>query len=115
MAALLLSASAAIAQHSATLSWTQSTDPVTGNNVYRASGACPTSVSDNPLTTDFTKIATLTTPAVTYVDSTVTVGTWCYFVTAVNTADTPSESIPSNTQNPSVLLFPVSGLTVKVQ
>jgi len=67
--------------HSVTLSWIAGADD-TGFNIYRASGVCPASVSTTPITTGFAKVATLTsaTPA-NYVDSTVVIGTYCYFIT----------------------------------
>lgn len=116
LAALLLGVTTVCAgaqtSHSVTLNWTAGSDD-TGFIVYRASGACPSSVSNNPLTTGFTVLATLTaaTPA-SYVDSTVTVGAWCYFVAGTAGGAT---SVPSNTANPSVLPFPVTGLTVNVK
>ena len=98
--------------HSVTLNWAAGSDD-TGFNVYRASGACPASVSANPLTTGFAQIASLTsaTPA-SYEDTSVKVGTYCYFVTGTAGG---AESVPSNTANPSVLPFPATGLTVTVK
>jgi hypothetical protein len=96
--------------HSVTLTWTAGSDD-TGFNVYRASGTCPTS----PTTpwTGFTKITSITSATiVTYADTTVTVGQWCYFVTGTAGG---AESVASNTVNPSVPPFPVSGLTAVVK
>lgn len=118
--ALLLTLStgcwAQTAGHSVALTWTAGLDNQ-GFNVYRSTGTCPASVSDAPLTTGFTKIASLTASTPTsYTDSSVTLGAWCYFVTATAQANgTTLESGPSNTVNPSVLPFPVTGLTVQVK
>lgn len=72
--------------HSATLTWSDTTNPAgTTYNVYRATGACAAGLT-------FTDIA----PGVavkTYVDSTVTPGVYCYQVTAVLNG---VESAPSN-------------------
>lgn len=84
--ALILFATAAWpATHTATLTWTLSTDDtttecVTGanclQNVYRASGTCSASSSFTLLTT-----TALSPTATTFTDSTITPGTWCYGVT----------------------------------
>lgn len=86
IAALLLifaSIPAMAASHSVALTWTASTDSTTATpgtvNVYRATGACPTSGIG---TLSYTALATGQAPAGTYTDSTVTVGTYCYYVTA---------------------------------
>ena len=70
--------------HQVTLTWTASTDggAVT---VYRASGACSTSSIFTAVTTGVA--------VNTFVDSTVTVGSFCYEVTTVVGG---AESLPSN-------------------
>ena len=92
-------AAPAKAQHSVSLSWVASSDasanPTLGYNVYRLAGACPTSG-----TTGFTKLnaAPVTTPSFT--DSTVGLGSVCYYVTATLNG---AESVPSNTASAVVL------------
>jgi hypothetical protein len=104
---LLLSASSALAAtHSVGLSWVAGSDD-TGFNVYRASGACPATVT--PTTTGFSKLGSATAAA--YTDSTVTLGVWCYFVTG--TANS-AESAASNSVNPTVAPFAPTSLTVTV-
>lgn len=88
---LLLGAGAAWAQssHTATLNWTLSVDDVTAScsaagacsqNVYRAPGACSSSSA-------FTLLSSPSATATSYVDATVTPGTWCYGVTFVENGD----------------------------
>jgi hypothetical protein len=82
------------------LSWTASTDaaanPTLTYNVYKFSGVCTTTGS--PV---FTKINTAPVTTLTYTDSTVTTGTFCYYVTAVLNG---AESAPS-TQVSAVILL----------
>jgi hypothetical protein len=70
------------APHHATLTWADTVNPPgTTYNVYRASGGCPTT---NALSLFASKVATLGTNPLTYVDSTVTQSqNYCYGVTAV--------------------------------
>lgn len=83
--------------HSAVLTWTNPTLCVdgsacttTGNQVYKLSAACPASG-----TAGFTLLYTSTTAIVTYTDTTITApGTYCYYVTAVNSAG-PSGPSPT--------------------
>jgi len=83
--------------HSSTLTWTPPTTCVDGSactpsgyNVYRATVACPAS----GLPTGATKIAS-NISAANYTDTTITApGTYCYYVTALNSA---GESAASNT------------------
>ena len=83
--------------HSGTLNWVAPTTCVdgsactpTGYNVYRASVACPLT----GLPTGATKIASAITTT-TYTDTTITApGSYCYYVTALNSA---GESAASNT------------------
>lgn len=102
----LASLPAMAASHSVTLGWTAGSDD-TGFNVYRASGTCPATVS--PTTPGFTKLASPT--ATTYADTTVTVGTWCYFVTGTASG---AESVASNDVNPQVVPLAPTGLTITV-
>src|SRR5574337_1472862 len=74
-------------QHSATLTWTDTQNPTgTTYSVYRATGLC----SGTPT---FNKIASAVA-VLTYVDTTVQPGNYCYEVTATFNG---MESTPSNT------------------
>jgi hypothetical protein len=107
--AMLLSAIPAMAaSHSATLTWTPGADD-TGFNVYRSSAACPTTAVTTT-TAGFSKIGSATSP--TYVDSTVTVGLFCYFVTGTAGG---AESAPSNDVNVAITPFAPTVLTVIAQ
>lgn len=106
---LLILASTAVARaqstHTVTASWTDGKNP-TGvtYTVYRATGLC----SGTPT---FAKLATGVS-VLTYVDSTVTPGNYCYEVTAtVNGV----ESAPSNTALGTVPAFSPSALSLTVQ
>ena len=109
--ALLLFPFVSLAQatpHSVALSWTASSDaaanPTLTYNVYRAPSACSASSS-------FTKLNTAAITAVTYTDSTVTVGSiYCYSVTAVLNS---SESAKTAAQVSSTAI-PVAGPTTIV-
>jgi hypothetical protein len=82
------------AQHAATLTWTDSTNPTgTTYNAWRLTGTCPTTA---PTTTSgFTQVNTSAIAAKTFTDSTVAAAaTYCYVVTAVGTSGPPSA--PSN-------------------
>ena len=92
--ALLLLAAPAFAQAAkkVTLTWNDTLNPTgTTYNVYRASGLCTG-------TPAFTAIQSGVTVK-TYVDASVTVGNYCYKVTAVASG---IESAGSNTVNPVV-------------
>ena len=97
--ALAFFASPARAQHSASLSWTASSDaaanPSLGYNVYRLAGACPASG-----TTGFTKLNASPVTATTFSDATVGLGAACYYVTATLNG---AESVPSNTASAVIL------------
>ena len=69
--------------HSVQLSWTASTDPVSGYNVYRsaAAGLKTTLLTPTPIT------------GVTFTDTTAVAGNWFYDVTAVENG---VESLVSN-------------------
>ena len=91
--------------HKVTLTWTDSLNPsgVT-YTVYRATGLC----SGTP---SFSKLASgLST--LTYVDSTVTPGNYCYQVTATVAG---IESAPSNSALAPVPAFPPQTLSLTVQ
>jgi hypothetical protein len=75
-ATLLLLAAPAHAQHTTTLTWTNSVDtPQT--NVYRNPGQCPTAAPSG-----FTKLNTTTVTAGTFTDTAPLIGLSCYYVTA---------------------------------
>lgn len=79
--------------HQAVLSWAAPTDAVPGStyNVYRASGACPASGLGALI---FTKVNSTGITTLTYTDTGLAVGVYCYYATQVqNTV----ESVPSNT------------------
>ena len=104
---LLFAAStfAQAATHKVTLTWADPSNPTgTTYTVYRASGLC----SGTPV---FSKVAT-GVAVLTFVDSTVTPGNYCYQVTATSAS---VESAPSNTVNPLVPSFPPQGLAATVQ
>lgn len=115
VALILAFAIVAVAQtktHAVTLSWTASADSTSANpgavSVYRAAGSCPATGVPSSVTT-------LTTSAPAggpYQDTTVTAGTYCYYVEAVIGG---VSSAPSNTTGPSVPTFPPAGLTALVQ
>ena len=103
--ALLFTVGVASAQtsHSVTLTWTQSTDPVTGNQVARGG------VSGGPYT-----IIACIAPGTTYVDNTVTAGsTYYYVVDAIEgTCSAPTAvSINSNEVKTVIPLSPPSALS----
>src|ERR1700761_6485807 len=77
--------------HSVQLSWTASTDTGGTVNVYRAPGSCSGT---------FTQLKTGVAAAGPYTDTTVTVGTFAYQVTAVVGG---AESKPSNCVVASIL------------
>ena len=110
--ALALFASPARAQHSASLSWTASSDaaanPSLGYNIYRLAGACPASG-----TSGFTKLNASPVTTTTFSDATVALGAVCYYVTATLNG---AESVPSNTASAVVLpgaptLLKITGTT----
>ncbi len=102
---LMLFASLGFAQgatHSATLTWTDPSNPAgVTYSVYRATGLC----SGSPT---FSKIATAIA-VLTYVDTTVTAGNYCYQVTATASG---MESAPSNSVLATVPSFPPQTLAV---
>jgi len=86
------------AAHTVSLTWTASPDGGTVN-VYRASGACTATFS--PLTTNQAS-------AGPYTDSTASVGTFSYQITAVVGG---AESAPSNCVTVTISPQPPTGLT----
>lgn len=108
--ALLLSSTLAFAQtspHSATLTWTAPADATAQSTatILRAPGACTG-------TPTFTSLATGQAINKPYVDSTVTVGTFCYAVQHVLGG---AASVDSNLAPATVSPLPVTTLTVTVQ
>lgn len=83
----------------AVLTWTASTTPGSTVNVYRCSGTGCTPA----------KLASGVTAGGPYTDSTVTAGSYFYYVTAVVNG---AESAPSNTATVSISPQPPTGLTV---
>lgn len=92
--------------HTVTLAWVDIQNPAgaTSFSVYRATGVCSGSPS-------FSKIASAIV-ARAYVDSTVTVGNYCYYVTAMSSG---VESGASNQALAPVPSFAPQMLTVTVQ
>lgn len=92
------------ATHSVKLTWVDTLNPTgTTYSVYRAPGLC----SGTPV---FAKLASGVT-VLTYTDSTVTPGNYCFQVTATSGG---VESAASNTVNPVVPSFPPTALTYSV-
>jgi hypothetical protein len=77
------------ASHQAVLNWTASSDAVPSStySIFRASGACPAAPG-----TGFTLLASGVT-GTTFTDTTITVGTWCYYVEQVQNG---TNSAPSD-------------------
>ncbi len=89
LAAILILAAPAHAQHTATLTWTNSVDtPQT--NIYRAAGQCPTTATTAP--TGFTKLNSTPVTTGTFADSAPLIDLSCYYVTATSNG---LESVPS--------------------
>lgn len=105
--ALFLFGTSAFAQttHKAVLTWTDTLNPTgTTYNIYRAPGLC----SGTPV---FAKLASGVT-ALTYTDSTVTTGNYCFTVTATFSGVESAQASPALAPVPA---FPPSGLSVVVQ
>ena len=104
----LMLAVGALAQavtHNAKLIWVDTQNPTgTTYSIYRATGLC----SGTPV---FSKLAT-GVAVLTYTDTTVTPGNYCYQVTAVAGG---VESAPSNSVLAPVPSFPPQTLSVVVQ
>lgn len=115
LSAVLFAAASMNAQaaHSVALSWSASSDSTSTTpgtvSVFRATGACPAS-GISGLT--FAKIATSISAAGPYTDTTVTVGTWCYYVAADIGG---AESGPSNTFQAPIIPAAPTALTAIVK
>ena len=84
LAALLILATPARAQHTATITWTNSVDtPQT--NVYRAAGQCPSTAPSG-----FTKLNSTPVTTGTFADAAPLIGLSCYYVTATSNGLGPS-------------------------
>lgn len=111
LAAALLSTGLALAQtvpsHSVTLTWTPPADATSSSTVtiFRASGACTG-------TPTFTSLATGQSMTAPYVDSTVTVGAYCY---TLQHDLGGAASIDSNLAPATVSPLPVLNVTVSVK
>jgi hypothetical protein len=98
---------AAQAPRSVTLTWTDTQNPAgTTYSVYRATGSC----SGTPVFSPVPLVSGVATK--TYQDTTVTVGIYCYRVTATQNA---IESGPSPTAGASVGPFPPTQVQATVQ
>lgn len=118
---LLLAGSCfAQATHSAALTWTPPTTCIDGSactasgfNVYRVSIACP---ANGSVPTGATLINATPVTVANYTDTTITApGSYCYYVTALNSG---GESGPSNTSGGSLAQpkpQPPTGVTVVVK
>lgn len=102
---LALLASATLAQatgHSATLTWTAPPDATatTIYHIYRAAAACPTGGGVGTLS--FVRVDGVSSAisSTNYTDTTIGVGPWCWYVTAVTGGQ---ESAPSNTSGGTAL------------
>lgn len=91
--ALDTNVAAAQTAHQAVITWAAATDAVASStyNVSRASGACPATGLGSLV---FAKINAAPVAALTFTDAGLSVGTYCYFVSQVQSG---AESIPSNT------------------
>lgn len=112
--ALALSLPALAASHTATLNYTASPDSTTASpgtvDVYRATGACPSSGLG---TLTFTKVDTTPQPpAGSYVDTLPGTGTYCYYLIFNQNG---ASSAPSNTGGGTANPFPAVLGTVVVQ
>lgn len=111
---MLLAGSLMAAGHSTVLSWTASTDipgaiPAgSGYNVYRSTGACPATGSP----TSAVKLNTAVVAALTFTDSTVTAGQWCYYATTLLNG---VESVPSNSVQGAIGVLPPSNVHITSQ
>lgn len=96
------------AGHSAALSWTAPSDATSGTTytIYRAAEACPAAPDTN------FSLLTSGVTTTSYTDSTVTVGTWCYYVEQVQNS---TSSAPSNLAGGTAAPNPVAALTVVVK
>ena len=86
LVALLVLASPAHAQHTATITWTNSVDTAQ-SNIYRSAGQCPTTAPAG-----FTKLNSTPVTTGTFADAAPLIGLSCYYVTATSNG---LESVPS--------------------
>jgi len=94
---------AAATDTTAVLTWTASATAGSTVNVYRCAGASCTS---------FAKITTGVAAGGPYTDTSVTAGSYTYYVTAVVNG---AESVPSNTATVTISPLPPTGLTAVAQ
>lgn len=101
---------ASAASHQVTLNWTASIDSTASNpgtvTVYRANAACPATGIGG---LNYTALTTTAPAGGPYSDTTVGVGTWCYYVTATIGGAT---SGPSNAVQAVILPLAPSSLKV---
>ena len=106
---LLFSALLFAQVRSVTLTWVDGVNPTgTTYNVYRAPGAC------SVITNTYVKINTSAVAALTYIDTTVVPGIYCYAVTAVS-GTPPLESTLSMQVNAVIMTTPPVSITLKAQ
>ena len=86
LVALLVLAAPAHAQHTATITWTNSVD-TPQSNIYRSAGQCPTTAPAG-----FTKLNSTPVTTGTFADAAPLIGLSCYYVTATSNG---LESVPS--------------------
>lgn len=100
--------------HSATLTWTAPADATSSSTitVFRANAACSTNPTFTQLATGVSMFSSGSTTTGSYVDTTVTVGTWCYTVQQDQNGAT---SVNSNLAPVSVSPLPPTTLTVVAQ
>jgi hypothetical protein len=83
--------------HSAVITWGAPVDVISGEtyNVYRAPLACSVAVTGPAVIPGpgWTKLNTAPITATTFTDATITTGSWCYYITAVQIS---VESAPSS-------------------
>ncbi len=86
--------------HQTTATWKAPNDATTTTtyNIYRTGAACPAGGGVGTLS--FVKLNTAPITALTYIDTTIGVGAWCYYVTAVTSG---FESFPSTTSGGTAL------------
>ena len=107
---LAFSIAASAAPHSVTLGWTKSVDDTgasgQGYTIWRQSGTCPASVTT---TAGFTALNASLVTGITFTDSTVVPGTYCYIGTFTEAGAT---SLPSNTAGAVILPLAPTNVTV---
>ena|SRR5271170_3105043 len=74
--------------HETVLTWTASVDSTSSYIVFRSTGACPATAGST-----FAQIGTSATNVLTFTDTTVAAGTYCYYVEATLGG---VASVPSN-------------------